>query len=335
MKKKSGNIKVDQCFQEIKKSLPNDISGYPTVAVLMSTYNGIKFLIEQIESIKAQEYVDVTLFIRDDGSTDETTEILKTISPGTGNIFVEYGKNVGVVNSFLKLLQCAGHDFNFYAFADQDDIWMPDKLHRAVDMMKQHQSESLNQKPFMYYSRLQFVDESLNILGHSILPSTSGFHNALVQNQATGCTVVLNQLARNLVCRNPPSWALMHDWWCYLVVSAFGVVIYDAESRILYRKHDSNVTPATPDFISELYARTRRFFGENDIPEKVTDQAREFARLFGKELSDDKQALLNGFLEARGKSLPGRLLYSLTMPVRRNTSIDNLIMRFLIVIGRF
>ncbi len=306
-----------------------------SVAVLMSTYNGERFLLEQIESIVAQEDVDVTLFVRDDGSSDRTIELLNSIAAGSNRISFEFGDNLGVVASFLTLLQNAGPDFDFYAFSDQDDYWLPDKLHRAEKMIVQKRRKSRDQVPYMYYSRLDFVDEFLNPLGHSIIPTTSGFHNALVQNQATGCTVVLDQTARNLVCNNPPNWALMHDWWCYLTVSAFGEVIYDAESRIRYRKHGHNVTPATPNFVRELYARTRRFLGENDIPEKVTDQAREFDRRFGDALSNDKRAILKGFLEARGKGLPGRLRYSLTMPVRRNTPIDNFILRILIVIGRF
>jgi glycosyltransferase involved in cell wall biosynthesis len=304
-------------------------SGLPRVAVLLSTYNGERFLKEQLDGIINQQRVEVHLFARDDGSADKTSTILQEYASNNAHFRVEYGVNLGVVSSFFKLLEDAGNDFDYYAFADQDDVWMPDKLAAAVE--KLHQPS----KPGMYYSRLEFVDENLHPLGKSAIPANMGFHNALVQNQATGCTVVLNNAARKIVCEKLPDWALMHDWWCYLVVSAFGYVEYDSKSHILYRKHGKNVTPATPHFAVELYARTRRFLGENNIPEKVTDQAREFLRLYGDRLDNTKKALIDGFLEARARGIIGRIQYTIGMPVRRNTAFDTLIMKVLIIIGRF
>ncbi len=311
-----------------KFSLPHE-SGIPRVAVLLSTFNGELFLKEQLDSILIQQHVDVHLFARDDGSTDNTCALLHEYASSSECMQVERGANLGVVGSFFKLLENAGNDFDFYAFADQDDVWMPDKLSAAVEIL--HQTH----KPGMYYSRLEFVDENLHPLGKSAIPANTGFHNALVQNQATGCTVVLNKTARDIVCEKLPKWALMHDWWCYLVVSAFGYVVFDPISHILYRKHGNNVTPATPHFALELYARTRRFLGENTIPEKVTDQAREFLRLFGDRLDSPKKALIDGFLAARARGIFGRIQYTIGMPVRRNTSFDTLIMKVLIIIGRF
>ncbi|MCH8494079.1 MAG: glycosyltransferase family 2 protein [Balneolales bacterium] len=303
----------------------------PKVAVLMSTYNGEKFIREQLNSIVSQRDISMTLFVRDDGSTDQTCEIIAEYSIKYSNISFEKGSNLGVVGSFFRLMSLAGDSYDYYAFADQDDVWLDEKLSRAVHKMK----SATTSEPKMYYSRLEFVSEDLQHLGYSIIPTTNGFHNALVQNQATGCTVVLNRSARNCIVDKLPSWSLMHDWWCYLVVSAFGTVVYDDEPFIRYRKHGNNVTPATPNFAMELYARTRRFLGEGNIPEKVTDQAREFLKLFGSDLTPERRHLAEGFIEARSRGVIGRLQYAMKMPVRRNTGIDNLIMRVLIVIGRF
>lgn len=303
----------------------------PKVAILMSTFNGEKYIREQLISIFAQRGVSVTLFVRDDGSSDETCAIIDEFCIKYPDIHFEKGSNLGVVGSFFRLISLAGDVFDYYAFADQDDVWLEEKLSRAVYKI----NFKATTEPRMYYSRLEFVSEELQHLGYSIIPTTRGFHNALVQNQATGCTVVLNKSARNCIVAKLPSWSLMHDWWCYLVVSAFGTVVYDDESFIQYRKHGNNVTPATPNFAIELYARTRRFLGEGNIPEKVTDQAREFLKLFGSELTTEKHNLARGFLEARSRGIIGRLQYAMRMPVRRNTGIDNLIMRVLIVIGRF
>jgi glycosyltransferase involved in cell wall biosynthesis len=314
-------------------------------AVLMSTFNGVEYLNEQVESILTQKGVDITLYIRDDGSTDfKTIPYLQTVAKKWNNVKLIEGKNIGVVKSFFELLLRSDCEYDFFAFADQDDVWLPDKLlHSGNALTKlcnnnevsQTEGNPIGSIPAMYYSRLEFVDKTLNHLGYSIIPTVHGFHNALVQNQATGCTVVLNRAAKDLLSRNLPAWSLMHDWWCYLVISAFGLIHYDETPGIKYRKHGSNVTPATPNFILELYARTRRFLGENDIPEKVTDQAREFLRIHGNELPADKREILDGFLHARSLGLLGRLKYILKMPVARNTPIDNLIMRILIVFGRF
>lgn len=302
----------------------------PHIAVLMSTYNGSRFVIEQVESILEQENVRVSLIVRDDGSSDDTVGLLRPYA-ARGSLTLWEESNLGVSGSFFRLLENSGDDFDFYAFADQDDVWKRDKLSRACAKL-QHESSI---KPAMYYSRLEFVNEQLAHLGYSIIPTTRGFHNALVQNQATGCTVVLNKAGRELICTHIPAWTLMHDWWCYLVVSAFGSVVYDEYPGIYYRKHGNNVTPATPNFLLELYARTRRFLGENDIPEKVTDQARLFYTAFGEQLKPEFRTLVEGLLSVRKQSFWGRLRYAATMPVKRNTPFDNLIMRVLIVIGRF
>ena len=302
----------------------------PRIAVLMSTYNGEAFLHEQIDSILTQKDVEVDLIVRDDGSRDDTLPILKYYE-NDGRLRLIPGKNKGVTGSFFELLSLAGDSYEYYAFADQDDVWKPDKLSKAFEKL----SITDAQTPAMYYSRLEFVSASKQTLGLSAIPTTRGFHNALVQNQATGCTVVLNRTARNLIAQHLPSWALMHDWWCYLLVSAFGCVIYDEYPGILYRKHGNNVTPATPNFALELLARFRRFMGKGDIPEKVSDQAKEFNRIFGERLREPQKVLLQGFIQVRSKSLPGRLRYALRMPVQRNTPLDNLIMRVLFIIGRF
>lgn len=307
------------------------IDKYPTCTVILSSYNGEKFIREQITSILAQRDVKIDLIIRDDGSTDTTPAIIRQLCEEHKNIHFVQGQNVGVVKSFFELMKLAQKDSDYLAFADQDDFWKPGKLARAHERMKSYSSSA----PVMYYSRLEFTDTDLKTIGFSAVPRYSGFHNAVVQNQATGCTVVLNNQAKILVTRNLPAWSLMHDWWCYLVISAFGKIIYDDQSNILYRKHGNNVTPATPWFIVELYARTLRFLGKGKITEKVSDQVAEFKRVFENHLTESQMQIIDGFLGLRHATLFQRVRYTLDMPVRRNTPLDNLILRILIIAGRF
>lgn len=302
------------------------------LTVLMSTYNGLPWLDEQIDSIARQTWPDIRLRIRDDGSTDGTPTRLRALAQ-TSRLSdgVVFGKNVGVFTSFMTLLTDAGDESAYYAFCDQDDVWLPDKCERAIRRLEAVPA----QVPAMVYTRLRFTDADLNPTGWSPIPTESGFHNALVQNQATGCTIVMNAAARRKVLESVPDWALMHDWWCYLVVSAFGVVIFDAEPGVLYRKHGSNVTPAAPDWLAEFRNRLQRFLSDQGIVKRVSDQALEFKMRFGHALPPEKSAMLDGFLAARRLHWLGRLRYALTTPLRRNTPVDTLLMRVLMVVGRF
>lgn len=302
------------------------------MTVLMSTYNGEGWIDAQLDSLERQTWPDLHLRIRDDGSSDGTPGRLNAFA-STSRLSCEvvFGKNLGVFRSFMTLLVEAGDDSGYYAFADQDDVWLPDKCERAAFLLGQVPDDI----PAMVYTRLRYTDAQLRETGLSPIPTESGFHTALVQNQATGCTVVMNAAARRKVLESVPEWALMHDWWCYLVVSAFGQVIYDPHPSLLYRKHSDNVTPAAPNWATELWNRFRRFAGDGDIAKRVTDQAREFRTRYGSQLSGSNRAILDGFLAARGKGLFGRMRYAATMPVRRNTPFDTWIMRVLIVIGRF
>lgn len=302
------------------------------LTILMSTYNGLPWLDEQLDSIARQTWPDVRLRIRDDGSTDGTPTRLRAFAH-TSRLSdgVVFGKNVGVFNSFMALLADAGDDSGYYAFCDQDDVWLPDKCERAIGLLQTVATDT----PAMVCSRLRFTDADLNPTGWSPIPTETGFHNALVQNQATGCTIVMNASARRTILKSVPDWALMHDWWCYLVVSAFGTVIFDPEPGVLYRKHGTNVTPAAPHWVAEFGNRLKRYWTDQGIVKRVTDQAREFRSRHGHALPPEKAHMLDGFLAARRLSWFGRFRYALRSPLRRNTPIDTWLMRVLITIGRF
>jgi glycosyltransferase involved in cell wall biosynthesis len=144
------------------------------VKVLLSTYNGARFLREQLDSLLAQSYKDVFIDIRDDGSTDDTCRILQEYSGKHPNIHVVYGGNIGVIESFFILLREAGENHDFLAFCDQDDIWLPDKIHNAVNAMTGED----NRKPLLYCSRYEFVNEEMKPLGFSRIARRIGFVSA-------------------------------------------------------------------------------------------------------------------------------------------------------------
>ena len=258
------------------------------VQVLLSSYNGEKYIREQLDSILAQENVAVKLLVRDDGSTDKTVEILKAYEEANDNIRVLYGENLGVIHSFFTLIEEA-EEAEFTAFADQDDVWLPEKLFRAVSALEEQKSEL----PLVYCSAKQLVDEQLQPLRSGIRYGTvtPDFGNALVENMCTGCTCVINREVLQLLKGRTPDFTVMHDFWIYLVGSCFGRVLYDKESYILYRQHSGNELGAASSLLENYKRRIKNFKKHRG---QLTRQAKELLRLYEKELSgDDKKLTAN------------------------------------------
>lgn len=209
-----------------------------TVQVLMSTYNGARYLPQQLRSILLQKGVKISLLIRDDGSQDRTLEILEALKKRYRNITVYTGCRCGAAGSFYDLMQHADMLADYYAFADQDDVWKKDKLFRAVSLLEA-QPQSL---PVLYASKVVYASENLNRCqkfpyGIRRRPS---FGNALMENICMGCTEVFNQNLLRLVKEHLPPDYIMHDWWMYLTAAYFGKVIYDQHEYMLYRQHGDN-----------------------------------------------------------------------------------------------
>lgn len=245
----------------------------PSVQVLLSTYNGTRYLADLVESVIAQRDVTVGLLARDDGSTDDTASVLQQYT--SLGVDSHIGPNVGAARSFLWLLERSSPKYDFVAFADQDDVWLPDKLSRAAAVLA-----PFGDTPAMYCSRLNVVDSDLQPLGKSNrIRRGPSFQNALVQNIATGCTIVLNYSARALLVAHLPETVCMHDWWVYQAISGIGKVIVDEESHILYRQHDANVVGAEGRGWRRLRRPWRRFSSAK-LRLRPPVQLRELERCF-------------------------------------------------------
>lgn len=207
------------------------------VLVLMSTYNGEKYLAEQIDSILQQQGVKVYLLARDDGSHDSTFKILEKYSLQHDNIKCVKGENVGFIHSFSKLVCMAANtdDFDCYAFADQDDIWYPNKLVTAVNALQLDDS-----KPMLFASNCMLVDSQGNDirqLRDAALHYRKG--NSLYSGSVQGCSMVFNKTAIRLYAKHIPS-TTYHDTWMLYVCAIFGKVVYDATPLFAYRIHSNN-----------------------------------------------------------------------------------------------
>lgn len=235
------------------------------IAVLMCTYNGEKYLQEQVDSILAQEGVNVRLYIRDDCSTDGTRQMLKRLE-GYDNICVHYDThNLGPGMGFMKMafdLNASGdveaHHIDYVCFADQDDIWLPEKLARGVEMIGD------TDEPVLYCSNqlLYFNGERQGTKRLSGQPDMS-LEGHITKNVISGCTMIFNvRLLREISrCREVGHDVLdfrMHDAWVFLVALLVGKVIYDDESYILYRIHENNTVGVAGKSYFERLMESRR-----------------------------------------------------------------------------
>jgi glycosyltransferase involved in cell wall biosynthesis len=299
------------------------------VRVLLSTYNGAAFVRPLLDSVLAQSYEPLELWVRDDGSKDETPAILAEYARRfPGRIRVDAGANVGMARSYFTLIREAGRDAEFTSFADHDDVWHADKIERAVAMLRAHGGAG----PLMYTGRLHIVDESLGHLGYSDPPSRPmTFRNALVESLAPGCTMVLNPAARDLVLDTEDMSRLWWpDAWFYLLVSAFGTVLYDQHAAIEYRRHAANAVGAPARWSLRWLGEAWRQLGDRRLDAKLVDQASMLRDRFGARLPPDQRAILDSFLAPPGP--PQRRLWrALTCPVYRQRPVDGLLVRLLIL----
>ena len=205
------------------------------ITVLLSTYNGEKYLREQLDSLVGQSEA-VNILVRDDGSNDNTLAILEEYQRGEKLKFIR-GSNLGVAKSFINLLENAPES-EYYAFCDQDDVWDETKIEAAIEKL----SLKDNSIPLLYMSTTRVVDAELKPLKNKKAKSKLiTFGLSLIESVAVGCTYVFNSALTNLFKQYKPEGYFMHDWFVHKVAAACGEVIFDEIPHISYRQHGANV----------------------------------------------------------------------------------------------
>lgn len=288
----------------------------PRVMVLMSTYNGGQFLREQIDSILAQKGVEVRLLVRDDGSKDDTCAILSQYASAHRDIVWRQGENIGFVRSFSALVAMALESeipADYYAFADQDDIWMPEKLSTACGVLATKDPA----KPHLFTSNSMQIDaegKELDLFHKGPEPRFRK-GNVLVFGTEQGCSMVFNRRAMELYseCEPQLTW---HDRWLYHICYFLGSVTYDHRPLFYYRRHEHNALAnrhagsldAEQSKIVRVY---RILFVEPPVTNHV-EMAREFYDHFAPQLSEDDRRLFRRFVKCR-KSIASKI-YMLASP---------------------
>ncbi|HEM3680938.1 TPA: glycosyltransferase family 2 protein [Streptococcus suis] len=300
------------------------------VNILMSTYNGQQFLAEQIRSIQDQSYTDWTLFIRDDGSSDNTKEILKNFERQDSRIHLidsDKSDNLGVIKSFHKLVN---HDrADYYFFSDQDDVWLPNKLELSLKEAQNY----LADLPLMVYMDLKVVNQDLEIMTESMVKSQSHHANTelvqeLTENTVTGGVAMINHALAEM-------WQvtddiLMHDWYLALLASAFGNLVFIDQPGELYRQHSDNVLGART--LSKRFKKWIRphilFAVYWDLIKNSQKQARHLLQM---PLSQSNRELIEAFVTIMDKPMLERFRILRKYGLKKNKAFHTLVFTTLIV----
>lgn len=234
------------------------------ISILMATYNGDKYIRQQLDSIFSQTYENWVLYISDDGSTDDTIAIIHEYmnKVSEGKIVLLNGPRIGFAGNFFSLLHNAQIISAYYAFCDQDDIWVDTKLDDAVSAVNAASSNA-NSEYILYGSRTYLIDSKGNKCGASpCFQRSFGLQNALVQSYSGGNTMLFSRGLKKVIETFPADEVIVsHDWFLYLICSALGgEIIYDENPKVLYRQHDDNLVGSNLGINSKL-TRLRKIYG--------------------------------------------------------------------------
>jgi len=308
-------------FSETFESLEHRGDG-ASIAILMCTRNGARFLDEQLDSLQRQSCPQWTLYVSDDGSEDATLEILRARQGawGAGRLTILPGPGRGFVANFLSLACNRDIRADYFAWCDQDDVWMDEKLEVATTWLR----GIPEQTPALYCGRTETISEHGVRIGHSpLFQRPPHFANALVQSIAGGNTMVFNNAARLLLQEagkevDAPS----HDWWTYQLVSgAGGVIRYDPCARIRYRQHPDNTVGCDRGWGARLKRMGMLFQGSY---KRWSEQNIEALESLGHRLARPQRAVLDEFKKARSGTLLARVRHYRKSGVFRQTWLGQL-----------
>lgn len=304
---------------------------YPVIHILMATFQGGQYLREQLESLETQEYKNWRLTISDDGSTDDTLLIISKFSKKIQqSISILKGPGTGPVDNFFHLLNSVEteNSGDLFAFSDQDDIWLSHKLELAASHFKKI---GISKLPHLYCGRTRVVDDSLHPLTESDMPCREfRFENALLQNIASGNTMIFNLALLEIIKLISSKNAVWHDWVAYQVATGCGgEVYYEHSSQILYRQHRKNVIGASHDWISKLFNLIETLW--QDHRKKMSLIEKAMAEIEN-HLTPESKNTLNGLKAARRHPNPVKRII---MARRVNLYRQKMIHQILFLLGLF
>lgn len=278
------------------------------VIVLLSAYNGEKYISKQISSILAQRNVDLTLIIRDDGSSDNTKSIIKILCKKYHNVKLIEGKNIGFIKSFSELINYALHEYReelcYYAFSDQDDIWLPEKLYNACKALNGMDRNI----PVLYCCNSYLIDKDDKIFGmfhKAPIYLTKG--NVIIYPPFQGCSMVFNYKAANIYNNDNPTFTY-HDLWMFFICNFMGKIAVDCKPGFKYRIYDGNVhgigVKGKKGLGKFLFRINRLLFDKRTSDGYITTQY--FYKIFERQLPKESRNVILRYLNYK-KSLLNKI----------------------------
>ena len=274
------------------------------IAILLATYNGGKYIRVQLDSILNQSYDNWVVYVHDDGSNDETMDIVNEYIQNYPEHFcyVEGAPTGCARNNFMYLFSKV--ESEIYMCCDQDDYWIPDKIECTLEKM----NEIIEDVPCLVFTDLEVVDQNLNTISGSMNIyqklgcNDTSVNHILVQNIVTGSTMMVNrQLSYNLIKYNNIDKIIMHDWWAGIIAAEKGKIVYIDKPTIKYRQHASNSVGAKKMDFSLLTQKLKK--DERDAIrlslKKTRDQAKEFCDCFN--IKAESKVYIYSKIELKGK----------------------------------
>ncbi len=271
------------------------------VSIVMSTYNGEKYIKEQIDSILGSTYQDINLYISDDCSSDHTMEIINSYQKeDPSRIYVHRNeRNMGYTLNFLSAVTKA--DSDYVMLCDQDDVWKKDKIELTLMEMKRLEARHGNAVPIAVFTDAQVVDEKLETLHPSFFqsgnlnPLKTDLPHILMENKLIGCTVMINQALRDILAQRPlPRHARYHDWWIALIAAALGEISFLPKATLLYRQHGNNVV-GDQSFLAYVKKRAVALPKQRGTITALQKQAEEFLALYQDRIPVDNYRIIHRF----------------------------------------
>ncbi len=304
----------------------------PSGLVMMATYNGARFLESQIRSIEEQRYGEIDLLISDDGSTDKTLDFLSGLHKRwrKGEVRIIKGPRKGFAENYRQLVLNSSGGHSLYAFADQDDLWMPEKLSDAASWLENGNPAI----PALYCTRTQIIDDQGRTVGMSpLFTAPPSFRNAIVQSIAGANTMVFNHAARDLLVESCKRTGFVsHDWWAYLLISgAGGRVCYSPVPRVRYRQHSANLVGANSTWRARLSRLVLmaggRFARWNDLNLKALELCSDM-------LCEDAREVRTELVRIREENLLARLSRLHRSGIHRQTFLGQMSLFAACVLGK-
>ena len=297
------------------------------ISILMATYNGEKYVREQIESLFGQTVQDFTLYVSDDKSTDRTCEIIESYArryPGRIVLSRRQSNSGGAQNNFLDLM--TAHKDDYVMLCDQDDVWLPNKIELTLDAMKQAEKEHGTKTPLLVHTELTATNADMTQkLGayHKLANldcSRTALNYALVQNIAAGCTIMYNRALAELIVK--PEYCLMHDWWLFLIAAAFGKAVYLDRATILYRQHGGNsVGVCDTRKVNYIFHKLMQVRASRIALFDTSFQAENYLQCFLTHLSEKQKLMLRDYSSIPSKNKKDRITTLLHYKILKNSFI--------------